>query len=259
MGQNPEQEVGRAVPGPATRPPARRPPPRSHRHPSRSSFPRCRPPAPTWNCSRLPVQFDCSRRSRTEDTGSGVPTSGRGRRAAGGRRLGARSPRTSKPSTPPPGPSRCADAHLPLHRPHPHRTPAPRPLTHLPRAGRRGSAEPRPPRGTRASSAPPPPRQPMGGAAARRRPIEGRGRCRGAVASSARPAPTPPAASARPPAPPGPRPRDRAWGLSRAAAGAGLRGAAGAEAPRVGPASGPRGHGHAGLVSLLAWPVPAVT
>lgn len=210
MGQDPEQEVGRAVPGLATRPPARRPPPRSHRHPSRSNFPQCRPPAPTWDCSRPPVQFDCSRRSGTEDTGSGVPASGRARRAAGGD--GSEPGGPPRPS-PPPHPQARAGVRMrispctaPIHT-------GPQLRSHSPTYRAQVARDPR----SRARHAAPEPRRPrprrFSQWAAR---PPGAGQSRGAGGAEGRlhhplaPRPRPP------PPPPGlPRPRVRAPATAR--------------------------------------------
>lgn len=201
MGQNPAQELRQTVPALATPPPPGVPP-----HPpyfSRSNSPLLRCPAHRG----FPIG---SRGSRTQGAGRGAPASGRGRSCLGWgdessapRRTRARipSPRPHLPrSEPPPGrrrghgptfPSRSTTA-----RPSP--TSAWPPITQLPRTCRPQSAPPRPPRGTHSRG--PHLRRPSQSAARPpwSRPIQGRGRCRGAVASSSRPGPPPP--------PPPPRP-----------------------------------------------------
>lgn len=131
----------------------------------------------------------------------------RSRRAAAGD--GSEPGRPPRPGpTPTPGPSWGAQGRLLLPRARPCPTPAGRPLTHRP-LGSPGSRGAAPATRHPSPSAPPPPPQRIAGAAARRWPIEGRGRSRGAVASSARPAPPaqPPPGLLAPLAPaPGPRP-----------------------------------------------------
>lgn len=178
------------------------------------------------NCSSLPAHGAVSDLlPRVSDQGDreGRADLRKGSERGGGRRIGPGS--SPRPSYPSPSSSRCADAQ-PLPAPPPPQDPSPARAHPVTPHRSPGSPEPRPPRGTRAPPAPPPQLQPIGSAAARRRPIEGRGRRRGAVASAACPAPPPPP-TPRGPRAPGLRAPDCAWGLGRRVrpAGSSARGA----------------------------------
>lgn len=274
MGQNPEQEVRRAVPGLTT------PPPTGDPHPSGSNSPPLRCPRPPQRPDLLLQVPDGAER--------GEPASGKGRQEAWGRGTPPRPSPLPTPESPPhahapPGPStpdagvECADLHFPLPggtTARPSRTPthslAPNyPVTRCESPPVRSCAP--------ATRHPAPGGPPAPAPANPRRGRPGTGQSGGAGGAEGQLhhplTPAPPAGSSRPrtpepapsvpaparrnlrrphPHPPGPRLRTEGTGGGAAGAGPSKSGP-GLGLVSRGPVVG-HGHGHVRLASVMAWP-----